>query len=72
MKRKTLTKVLTALIVVLLLALTLGISWISTCGIIKAITWCFGWEFSWKVATGVWFVVLLAQSVFKSNVNVKK
>ena len=29
-----------------------AISWICSCGIIKLITLCFGWNFSWAWATG--------------------
>jgi hypothetical protein len=50
----------------------LGVSWIATCGIIKLITLCFGWTFSWGIATGIWLIMCLLSSVFKSNVSVKK
>ena len=49
-----------------------GISWIVTCGIIKLITLCFGLEFSWEIATGIWLITVLLRSIFKSHVNVKK
>lgn len=49
-----------------------GISWISTCGVIKLITMCFGWTFSWGVATGIWLIMCLARTVFRSNTTVKK
>lgn len=48
------------------------ISCLITCGIIKVITVCFGWTFSWPVAIGIWLIMCLLKSVFKSNVNVKK
>lgn len=47
-------------------------SWIITCGLVYLITLCFGWTFSWAIATGVWLAMCLLQSVFKSNVTVKK
>ena len=56
-----------ALIVIIILAITYGISWITTCGIIKLITLCFGWTFKWSVATGIWLIMLLLRSVFKSK-----
>lgn len=36
-----------------------GISWITTCGIIKLITLCFNLTFSWKIATGIWIILCL-------------
>ena len=53
-----------ALIVIVILALVYGISWIATCGIIKLITLCFGWTFKWGIATGIWLVLCLLGSVF--------
>lgn len=55
---------------VLLLVVIYGISWIVTCGIIKLITMCFGWTFSWKMATGIWLVICILRSIFKSNTTV--
>lgn len=46
-----------------------GLSWISTCGIIKLITICFGWTFKWSIATGIWLVLLLSSQWFKSRSN---
>lgn len=60
------------LIAIAVFVAILGGSWIATCGIIKLITMCFGWDFSWAVATGIWLIMMLASTVFKSNVNVKK
>lgn len=53
--------VLLAVIVYLVVA---AISWIATCGIIKLITLCFGWTFSWAWATGIWLVLYLLKSTF--------
>lgn len=49
-----------------------ALSWIATCGLVKLITMCFGWTFSWAIATGVWLVIFIAKSIFKSNVTVSK
>lgn len=59
-----------AAILIWLAAMTL--SWICTCGVIKLITLCFGWTFSWAIATGIWLIMLLARTVFKSSTTVKK
>lgn len=42
-----------------------GISWIAACGIIKLITMCFGWTFSWGVATGIWLILCLVKLFLK-------
>lgn len=57
---------------VLLIALIAGVSWIATCGIIKLITLCFGWTFSWAWATGIWLVMYLLRSAFSNTITVKK
>ena len=61
-----------AVVVILLLAVCYGISWIVTCGIIKLITMCFGLEFSWAVATGIWLIICILKSIFNVTVNNKK
>lgn len=40
------------------------LSWIVTCGVFKLVTLCFGWEFTWGTATGVWLIMYLAKQVF--------
>lgn len=60
----------TAVIVITILALCYGLSWIVTCGIIKLITMCFGLTFKWSIATGIWLIICILRSVF--NVTVKK
>ena len=50
-----------------ILILVYSFSWITTCGIIKLITMCFGWAFKWSIATGIWLIGLLLSSVFKST-----
>lgn len=53
---------LAALVVFVLLC---AISWIMTCGLVYLITLCFGWTFSWGIATGVWLVIWVLNSIFK-------
>ena len=60
-----------ALVVIGILALAYGLSWIVTCGIIKLITMCFGLTFKWSVATGIWLIMCLLQSIFKVTVKNK-
>ena len=44
-----------------------GLSWLVTAGIIKLNTLCFGRPFSLLTATGIWLILALARSVFKSR-----
>ena len=44
-----------------------SLSWAITCGLVYLITLCFDWTFSWGVATGVWLVIILLNSVFKKG-----
>lgn len=43
----------------LLIILVMALSWLLTCGIVYLITLCFGWGFSWAIATGIWLILLL-------------
>lgn len=57
----------TAIVVIAILVLAYALSWIVTCGVIKLITLCFGFTFKWSFATGIWLIMCLLSSVFKSN-----
>lgn len=59
--------ILTALASLMVLAL----SWGLTCGIIYLITLCFSLAFSWEIATGIWLVLMLLSSFFKSSKSKK-
>ena len=60
------------LTIILVIVGLVFLEWIITVGIIKLITMCFGWTFKWSVATGIWLIICVLQSIFKSNVNVKR
>ena len=49
-----------------------ALSWIATCGLVKLITLCFGWDFSWLIGTGVWLIFIIAKGIFKTDVTIKK
>lgn len=55
------------LIKALAILLGLAVGW----GIVVLMVWliclCFGWEFTWAMATGVWLIVLLIEGIFKQN-----
>ena len=70
MKEKIKQGGIIAVVVIGLLVVLYGISWIVTCGIIKLITMCFGWKFSWAIATGRWLIICILKSIF--SVTVKK
>ena len=59
------------LVVIAILAVSYGLSWIVTCGIIKLITMCFGWTFKWSIATGIWLIICILRSIFKVTVKNK-
>ena len=61
----------TILVFIAILAVCYGLSWIVTCGIIKLIAMCFGLTFKWSIATGIWLVICLLQSIFKVTVKNK-
>lgn len=54
---------------VLMIIALLGLSWGVTVGLVKLITLCFGLEFSFKIATGMWLVILILRSIFKTTVH---
>lgn len=55
------------LFMILIVVALYSISWILTCGIIKLITLCFGLNFNWLIATGIWLIMCVVQSIFKRN-----
>lgn len=58
-------------VVILILAICYGFSWIVTCGIIKLITVCFGLTFRWSIATGIWLIICILKSIFSVTVKSK-
>lgn len=48
-------------------ALLGGISWITICGLVKLITMCFGWKFTWAIGTGVWLCLCLLSTVMPKS-----
>lgn len=51
----------TAIVIFLIAA---GISWAVASGIIWLICWLIGWNFSIKVATAIWLVMMLICGIF--------
>ena len=57
---------------IILFVIVSAISWAAACGLFYLITLCFGWTFSFKTATGIWLILLIVSSVFKTTVTVKE
>lgn len=56
--------------VILAWIICMFLSWIITCGLILVVCKCFSLAYSWKIATGIWVLFLLARwiiSAAKSN-----
>lgn len=73
MNKRTKNKIkeggLIAFMVIGLIVICYSLSWIVTCGIIKLITMCFGWTFKWSIATGIWLIICIMRSIFKTTAN---
>ena len=42
----------------LVIIMACAISFGFTAGIVFLVTWAFGWQFTWKIAFGVWVLIL--------------
>lgn len=62
-------KFLQILLIVLFIVLVFVFSWLATTGVIKLITLCFGWNFSLRIATGIWLLLILVSGFFKQVVS---
>lgn len=58
------------LLIILLIVLVVGLDWLLTCGIVKILSLCFGFVFSWKIATGVWIIIIVIQILLKNIMKV--
>lgn len=65
LRRKLATDGVAAIVVIVILTICYGLSWIVTCGIIKLIAMCFGLTFRWSIATGIWLIICILESIFK-------
>ena len=60
------------LTIVITLVLCFSISFGITALIFKGICWAFSLTFSWKVAFGIWLIMILVGSIFSGTKHVKK
>lgn len=66
---KTSTTIIGVILVVALMGiLSFGI----TSAILYGICWAFNFAFSWKLAIGVWLLIIILRSIFKTVINVKE
>lgn len=49
------------------IAFVLFISWLLTCGLVKLITLCFGWKFTWGIGTGIWLILFLLKDLMPKS-----
>ena len=68
--RKISTDILAFIIVATIVVLSYGTSWLVTCGIVKLVTMCFDMEFQWKIATGIW-LILISVKIFTTTLKNK-
>lgn len=53
--------------VVLSIILVFILSFGVTSSVVYGICWAFGLNFTWKIAIGIWLVLYILKSIFKSN-----
>lgn len=58
--------IISVFFVVSIFLLSYGISWIVVCGIVKLLSICFGFAFTWQLATGIWIVLCLLRWVISA------
>lgn len=47
--------------------IVMAISFLITAGLIKVISLCFGFVFSWKLALGIWVILIMLKPLFSSG-----
>lgn len=47
--------------------ITFGLSFLLSAGLIGVVCWAFGFAWSWKLAVGLWVVMLLFSSAVKAH-----
>lgn len=63
---------MTALIVILIYLVCLGVSFLATSGLIRIVCWAFSLAFSWKIVIGIWVILWILGGLFNVNVRVEK
>ena len=55
-------KILGIIGIVLVIIAGAGLGFLFTAGVVKLISMCFGFAFSWKIALGVWLAMVLIKA----------
>ena len=53
--------------IVITLIITVAVEYLIYCGLLKLITLCFNLAFTWKWATGVFFIIMVLKSIFNQS-----
>ena len=64
-----LEKIIAIILGVAIFAGTLALSFVLTSAIIYGICWAFKLTFAWRYAFGIWLVLLILRSIFRSGKN---
>lgn len=56
----------TGAIVVIVVIVLMALSWLVTCGVVKVLSMCFSFAYSWKLATGIWLVCLMLRWIISA------
>ena len=56
----------TGAIVVIFVIVVTALSWLVTCGVVKVLSMCFSFAYSWKLATGIWLVCLMLRWIISA------
>lgn len=52
---------------IIALVIVMVISFLVTAGLIKVLSLCFGFIFSWKLALGIWVILIMLKPLFSSG-----
>lgn len=69
--KNVVVNILAFVIAIVALISPLALSWLVTCGLVKVVTMCFDYQFTWGLGTGIWVILFIIQSIFTS-VNKKE
>lgn len=62
----------TVLLALFITLFMFAISWIMTCGFVYLIMLCFGFAYTWSIATGIWLSLVLLAIFLKSGSSNKR
>lgn len=52
--------------IIIVLVISIFLSWLVTCSLVWLVCKCFSLAFSWKIATGMWIVFLIARWIISA------